>query len=499
MLFNSLQFCFFFPIVTLIYFLLPHRFRWAWLLAASCWFYMAFIPVYILILCFTIVVDYFSAILIEQSRGPRRKQFLVASLGANVGVLVFFKYINFLNGNLSGLAHWLHWNYPIGALRILLPIGLSFHTFQSMAYTIEVYRGRQKAERHFGQVALYVLFYPQLVAGPIERPHHMLPQLHERHSFDGDRAADGLRIMLWGCFKKMVIADRLAHLVNPVFNHPADYPGPLLLLATIAFAYQIYCDFSGYSDIAIGAAKVMGFRLMMNFDRPYSARSVSEFWRRWHISLSTWFRDYLYIPLGGNRVPRARWFLNLLITFLVSGMWHGANWTFAVWGGLHGLYLIGSIWTKPLRDRLVGWTHLDRAPWLHAFFQRSVTFVLISFAWIFFRANTVSEATFIVTRLFNGFHGSTMAMLSEQIYTTLGANMQLKILLPHLTGFGILGITAAQIVLLEVVQFLQGNGTIERVIAHRPLPLRWAAYYAMLFNILLFGVFEQSAFIYFQF
>jgi alginate O-acetyltransferase complex protein AlgI len=287
MLFNSLQFYFFFPIVTLTYFLIPHRFRWAWLLLSSCYFYMVFIPAYILILCFTIIVDYISGLLIEKTEGKRRKFFLLVSLVANVGALFFFKYINSLSAHLGALASWLHWNYPIQVLNIILPIGLSFHTFQSMAYTIEVYRGNQKAERHFGILALYVLFYPQLVAGPIERPQNMLHQFHEEHSFDYARVTSGLRLMLWGFFKKMVIADRLAYLANPVFNHPRDYPGPMLLLATLAFTYQIYCDFSGYTDIAIGAARVMGFTFMKNFDCPYCARSMSEFWRRWHISLST--------------------------------------------------------------------------------------------------------------------------------------------------------------------------------------------------------------------
>jgi alginate O-acetyltransferase complex protein AlgI len=499
MLFNSLQFYLFFPIVTLVFFLLPYRFRWAWLLLASCYFYMAFIPVYILILCFTIVVDYFSAILIENSQGARRKQFLVASLCANVGALVIFKYINFANNNLAALAGWLHWNYPIGVLHIILPIGLSFHTFQSMAYTIEVYRGNQKAERHPGVLALYVLFYPQLVAGPIERPQHLLHQFHEKQDFDPDRVASGLRLMLWGFFKKMVIADRLAHLANPVFNHPTDYPGPLLLLATIAFSYQIYCDFSGYSDIAIGAARVMGFKLMTNFNRPYFARSVGEFWRRWHISLSTWFRDYLYIPLGGNRVSRPRWYWNLFITFLVSGLWHGANWTYVIWGGLHGIYLIGSIWTQAWRTRLAEWIHLDRWPALRSTLQRAATFMLVGFAWIFFRANTFSDAVYIATHLFRGFGQTSLVMLSEQLAVTLGANLQLKILLPHLTGFQVLLIAVAEVLVLEMIEIMQGDGTVETLLGQRPAWMRWAVYYAAVLNILLLGVFEQSAFIYFQF
>ncbi len=499
MLFNSLQFYIFFPIVTVVFFLLPQRFRWAWLLLVSCYFYMVFIPAYILILCFTIIVDYISGLLIEKAEGKRRKYFLLVSLFANVGVLFFFKYFNSLNGHLTALASWLHWNYPIKALGVILPIGLSFHTFQSMAYTIEVYRGNQKAERHFGILALYVLFYPQLVAGPIERPQNMLHQFHEEHSFDYARVTSGLRLMLWGFFKKMVIADRLAYLANPVFNHPRDYPGPMLLLATLAFTYQIYCDFSGYTDIAIGAARVMGFTFMKNFDCPYCARSMSEFWHRWHISLSTWFRDYLYIPLGGSRVPRWRWYLNLFITFLVSGLWHGANWTFVIWGGLHGIYLIASIVTQNFRNRVTHWSALDQMPALHATVRIVITFSLASFAWIFFRAGTFSDANYIATHLFHDFGSTNLVMLSEQLFVTLGANLQLKILFPHLTGFHIVAIAVAEIVILEIIQIAQRRGTAQQTLLNQSGWTRWGLYYAMAFNILLLGVFEQSSFIYFQF
>ena len=268
MLFNSLHFFIFFPIVTTLYFAVPRRYQSYLLLVASCYFYMTFVPVYILILCFTITIDYFAGIWIENARGRNRKPFLTASIIANVGVLAFFKYFNFLNANLAELARFLHWNYSIQSLAILLPIGLSFHTFQSMAYTIEVYRGAQKAEKHFNILALYVLFYPQLVAGPIERPQNLLHQFYEKHEFDYQQVTDGLKLMLWGFFKKLVIADRLAHLVNPVYNHPTDYPGPILLLATVAFAYQIYCDFSGYSDIAIGAVPSNGIQVDEEFRQP---------------------------------------------------------------------------------------------------------------------------------------------------------------------------------------------------------------------------------------
>ncbi len=325
MLFNSIHFVFFFVIVTTLYFAIPHKFRWFLLLISSCYFYMAFVPVYILILGFTIVIDYFAGIWLEKTEGKRKKIFLVASLIANIGVLAIFKYYNFLNDNLSAILNSFGYQNNVPYLSILLPIGLSFHTFQAMSYTIEVYRGHQKAERNFGIYSLYVMFYPQLVAVPIERPQNLLHQFYEKHYFEYERVVEGLKLMLWGLFMKLVIADRLAIYVNAVYNNVDQHTGLTLALATAFFAFQIYCDFAGYSNIAIGAAKVMGFKLMTNFNRPYFSRSISEFWSRWHISLSTWFRDYLYTSLGGNRVTIPRWYFNLLFVFVISGLWHGAN------------------------------------------------------------------------------------------------------------------------------------------------------------------------------
>ena len=295
MLFNSLHFLVFFVVVTTTYFVIPHKYRWFLLLASSCYFYMAFVPIYILILGFTIVIDYFAGILIENTKGKKKRLFLIASLIANIGVLAVFKYYNFLNDNLNILLHGIGYQNPIPHLSILLPIGLSFHTFQAMSYTIEVYHGKQKAERHFGIYSLYVMFYPQLVAGPIERPQNLLHQFYEKHYFDYQRVTDGLKLMAWGLFKKVIIADRLATVVDNVYNNPLEHTGLSFIIATIFFSFQIFCDFSGYSDMAIGAAQVMGFKLMKNFDRPYHSKSIHEFWGRWHISLSTWFKDYLIL------------------------------------------------------------------------------------------------------------------------------------------------------------------------------------------------------------
>ena len=361
---------------------------------------MSFIPIYILILGFTIIIDYLAGIFLEKSTEKNKKLFLIASLVANIGVLCVFKYYNFLNDNLTELLRGIRLQNPIPALSILLPIGLSFHTFQAMSYTIEVYRGNQKAEKNFGIYALYVMFYPQLVAGPIERPQNLLHQFYEKHAFDYERVVNGLKLMLWGFFKKLVIADRLALYVGAVYNNPTHHTGLSFIVATIFFAFQIYCDFSGYSDIAIGAAKIMGFKLMTNFNRPYFAKNISEFWQRWHISLSTWFRDYLYIPLGGRRVSIPRWYFNLFFVFLVSGLWHGANWTFIIWGALNGFYLVFAIVSKGIRDRITHLVGLNRLPNINRALQIAITFMLVCFAWIFFRANSISDSFLIIKNIF---------------------------------------------------------------------------------------------------
>ena len=396
MLFNSLEFLIFFPIVTILYFVLPYRFRWALLLIASCYFYMVFKPVYILILGFTIVIDYYAGIYIEKTEGKKRKLYLTLSLIANIGVLAIFKYFNFLNLNFTWLLEGIDLKNPIPFLDILLPIGLSFHTFQAMSYTIEVYRGNQKAEHHFGIYALYVMFYPQLVAGPIERPQNVLPQFHIKHKYDFERMKSGLMMMAWGLFKKVVIADRLSMVVDYAYENPSEKTGLTLLIATFFYTFQIYCDFSGYSDVALGSAKVMGYDLMENFRTPYFSTSISEFWRRWHISLSTWFRDYLYIPLGGNRVSEGRRYFNQFFVFMISGLWHGAAWTFVLWGSLHGFYLIFAV----LRDKYLPKLSLPKNL-LGKSINLITTFILVMLAWVFFRADGLKDAFTILKKISN--------------------------------------------------------------------------------------------------
>ncbi|MFH1254473.1 MAG: MBOAT family O-acyltransferase [bacterium] len=495
MLFNSREFLFFFPIVTSLYFWLPHKYRWFMLLAASCIFYMSFIPIYILILFFTIAIDYIAGILIEGAAGNRRQLFLILSIISNVSILCFFKYFNFFNSNTTWLLSWLNVQNPIPELSIILPIGLSFHTFQAMSYTIEVYRGNQKAERHLGIYALYVMFYPQLVAGPIERPQNLLHQFHEEHNFDYLQVTNGLKLMAWGFFKKLVIADRLALFVNPVYTCPKDFQGVSFIFSTILFAFQIYCDFSGYSDIAIGTAQVMGFKLMQNFDRPYLSTSVSEFWRRWHISLTTWFTDYIYIPLGGNRVSRVRWLTNLMIVFLISGLWHGANWTFIIWGALNGFYLVFGAMTKNLRNQLALRIGLTKFPVLRKILQTIITFSLICFSWIFFRAKTVSDALYIIRNLFTGVF-DWLYFLFTHLSATASGKLE-ALVLSNMPADLVIAVLV--ILLLILIEWLQTTKNVTDLIRHKSWPKRWLVYYILIISIIVFGIYSNAKFIYFQF
>jgi len=491
MLFNSLEFGWFFLVVTLAYFALPHRWRYLLLLLASCWFYMAFVPAFLLILGFTIVVDYFAGILIEQSAGRRRKFYLLASLAANIGVLVVFKYYNFLNDSLTAVLGLWSWANALPTLTMVLPIGLSFHTFQAMSYTIEVYRGQQQAERHFGIYALYVMFYPQLVAGPIERPQNVLHQFREPHAFDWQRMVIGLKWMTWGLFKKVVIADRLAVLVDRVYDHSGGHNALALIAATVAFAIQIYCDFSGYSDMALGAAKVMGFQLMRNFDRPYFAQSISEFWRRWHISLSTWFRDYVYIPLGGSQLGRLAVCRNLMITFVISGVWHGARWTYVVWGALNGLLLIYELLTRNMREKFAEAIGLTRTPVLRQILRTMTTFSLIGVTWIFFRANSVRDGLRVARRIVMEWPNCLVRCCTEPLFRE-----ELQELLWNYD----MRVAVIAVAVLFIVEFSERRRPLFISLARRPVWARLAFYYALLVGILLFGVLESSKqFIYFQF
>lgn len=490
MLFNSLHFLVFFPVVVGLYFGLPLRWRGPWLLLTSYYFYMSWRADYALLLLATTLLDYYSGYQMSQlPTRPARRPWLYLSLASNLGTLFVFKYFNFFREAAGQLAAALHLPPVAGpAVGLLLPVGVSFYTFQSVGYIVDVYQGRLAAERQVGRFALFVAFFPQLVAGPIERGGHMLPQFRRPPAFDYPRAVSGLRLMAWGLFKKVVVADRLALLVNPVFNHPRLHPeGPLLVLATLAFTFQIYGDFSGYTDLARGAARVLGFEFNRNFRQPYLAASVPDFWRRWHISLSSWFRDYVYIPLGGSRVGPARAYFNLLAVFLLSGFWHGANWTFLVWGGLHGGYLVASTAGRPARAWLAQRTGLAARPRLRRGLGVGVTFGLVAYAWIFFRAATLADALFISRHLLSGWAGLTGRR---------GATLLLDFAQHYRPE---LAVAAFGVFLMLLVEYLGRHRSPQAWVAAQPPAVRWAGYVGLTLLILYLGVFNSTSFIYFQF
>ena len=454
MLFNSLSFMIFFPVVTLVYYLLPFRWRWCWLLAASCFFYMWFKPVYILILLVTILIDYTAGLMIHRYRlQPRkRKGWLVASIVSTLSVLFIFKY--------QGLFY---------ETNILLPIGLSFHTFQSLSYVIEVYRGNQRPERHFGFYSLYVMFYPQLVTGPIERPQNLLRQLRIPQPFQMQNLAQGVMLILFGLFAKMVVADNLAVYVDQIYAQPDQYGSAAIALGLFFYSFQIYCDFFGYSTIALGCAKAMGYDLMDNFRAPFLSASVGEFWHRWHISLSTWFRDYVYIPMGGSRVKVSRWMFNIMVVFLLSGLWHGADWTFVVWGGMHGLLLVVEGLPAKLRHRRpVATSSLPLR-----LLRTAAVFVVVTLLWTIFRA----EGFWQVKQLAKAFVHNT------------GLHS-----MPDIQWVPILFL-----VVFIIVDILLRNTRFDRWCIRQHPVVRWAVCFILAFSTVAFASVETFPFIYFQF
>lgn len=466
MLFNSFIFLIFFPLVCVLYFIIPHKYRWLFLLLASYYFYMNWNPVYAVLIFGSTFITYACSLLLEKYKDNRKRKriYLTISLIINFGILFLFKYFNFLNDSIFQILEVMNIRWDVPNLDILLPVGISFYTFQAVGYTIDVYRGDVKAEKHLGIYALFVSFFPQLVAGPIERSKNLLPQFRDIHNIDFNRISAGLKIMLWGYFMKLVVADRLSIYVDAVYNNVDNHNGLSFILATIFFSIQIYCDFAGYSLIAIGAAKIMGFDLMTNFNRPYFALSIKDFWKRWHISLSTWFKDYFYIPLGGNKVSSTRHKFNLFLTFFVSGIWHGANYTFVVWGGLHGVYQVFGI----LKDR-----YLPKFKTIKGI-EILITFILVAFAWIFFRANTISDAYIIISKIFS----TPGSLFIDQ--TTLGYSF---------IGIALLFLKDIKDEYNLNIKFSTSRFAIKR----------YSYYILMISIILLFGVFDSGQFIYFQF
>ncbi len=448
---------------------------------------MCWKPEYIFLILFSTIIDYYCGLKMEDSKNnAQKKLFLTLSLLTNLSVLFAFKYFNFFSDSIRFILNEFNIFYNIPHFNVLLPVGISFYTFQTLSYTIDVYKGQKKAEKHLGFFALYVSFFPQLVAGPIERSTRLLPQLKRKNKFDFLRFKNGLLLMLWGFFKKIVIADRLAVLVNTVYNNPVDYQGLILIIATVFFAFQIYCDFSAYSDIAIGASRIMGYDLMKNFNRPYFSKSIAEFWRRWHISLGSWFRDYLYFFLGGNKSGKYIWYKNIMLVFLISGLWHGANWTFVIWGFLHGFYMIFSMIFKDVKKYIFSILKINSEMRLVKFIQVIITFILVDFAWIFFRSNTLNDSIYIIKNLFV----LDMSVLYDKSLHNLGLDekdLYLSILL---------------ILFLIIVQIKQKNTNIIDYLNLKPIYVRWFIYLIGIFSIIIFGYYGQgneSQFIYFQF
>ena len=483
MKFNSILFLLFFPIVAGLFFILPHRWRWILLLVASYLFYLSWNPKYIIVLLAVTGISYLAGLWLNREGSPlARRLILIFSLAASLGILFFFKLANFILPSISGTME-LWGRMPQS---IVIPLGLSFYTLQTMSYIIDVYRGTVKAEKRAGIFSLFVAFFPQLPAGPIGRAKHLLPQYDREHTPDYEGIVTGLQRIVWGLFKKLVIADRLSPLVDTVYGNPTGYTGLALILATYAFAFQIYCDFSGYADIAVGVARVMGFQLTENFQQPYYAQSIADFWRRWHISLSTWLRDYIFYPMqralrrsqSSGQLPTL--ILPPMVTMLASGLWHGEGWTFLLWGALHGLYMVVAVlWGQAKKSIQYSLPLPSR---LSAGLRMFATFNLVSFAWIFFRANSVSDAIYIIGHLFENWQvpSSLVGLLPGGAYEWM--------------------IAILAILIMEAVHILQmKRGSLRQVVRFQPAWVRWSLYFGLVMIIFMFGTFASTEFIYSRF
>lgn len=476
MTFNSLAYLFFLPFVSLIYFLLGDKWRTWWLLVCSYGFYMYWRWEYGALMLFSTFVTFVAALGIQQSDTQHAKRWwLVLGLVTDLGLLLFFKYAYFLSVNIQQLGSFFGWAIPVFHHSFLLPVGISFYTFQSIGYTIDVYKQRIPAEPNFKNYALFISFFPQLVAGPIEAAAHLLPQLKRTHKFDWQRFISGGQLIVWGLFKKIVIADNIADYVNAVFNNLHQHSGFTLILAMYLFVYQVYCDFSGYSDIAVGSARILGVNLMLNFNRPFLSRSYAQLWQRWHISLTHWMRQYVYIPLGGNRTNRWQWYANILLVYFLVGLWHGAAWTFIGFGLLHGITIVLALITQPLRQQWVRAIGLHKYPQIDTAIDQFFTLSLFAFNCIIFRCTSLTDWWYIITHAFNT--------------TTKLSNMPL---VP-------LTLIAPMLLLFLWIQSFQPVGSYSPFEQLQKYAWRWAIYLVLVFAILLFGNQMSNTFFYFQF
>lgn len=509
MAFNSLVFLFFFGITTPLYFIIPSRFQRTFLILASLLFCSYLIPWHTLLLFFIILLNFFSGKLIEDLKESKSKVILYSIISIDVGILFIFKYFDFFNLGLSDFANLIGWNYSARTLNLILPLGISFYTFKNVCYNIEVHRQTIKAEGRFDVYFLYITIYPEMFAGPIDRPQNLLKQIVEWHTFEYVRVTNGLKLMAWGYFLKWVIADRLAPLVAKIYDHPRGNPIYGLSLATFYFAIQIYCDFAGYSNIAIGAGQVLGFDFCSNFKRPYFAKSISEFWSRWHISLTSWLRDYVFLPVAYKvlRILKNKTFMSVrpenwsyitatLTTMLIAGIWHGANWTFICWGMLIGIYLLFSFLTKNIRRKLWNFMRLDKSHLIQKIVRIGITFTLVSLAWVFFRANSLNDAIFIIQNLPASVYQFGKLLIDSMISFRLYAFVQCL-------SLGKNEMESYQIILFIsvffVIEVVERKVDIRDAISRRPLFIRWAIYIGLIVVILIYGRFETRQFIYQQF
>lgn len=500
MVFTSVYFLIFFILMAISYWWLPHRFRWIVLLVSSIFFYGTFVPRYIIVLLFSVFVNYSFGIGIDKtSKEKSRARLLIIGIIVNVLLLAGFKYFNsasvFFSSWFTGI---LNQNSTI--VKIIVPLGISFYTFSNISYLIEIKRRKVQAERHLGYFICFISFFPKLLQGPIERPQNFMPQLKEKHVLNYDMMTSGLRLMLWGYFKKLVIADRLAFTVNTVFTDPTNYHGPSFIIATIFYSLQIYADFSGFIDIARGAARILGFNLQSNFERPYTSKSIREFWSRWHISFSSWLRDYIFLPFAyylSRRMKKEKYFgiktdnilysISITLTFLICGIWHGVGWNFLIWGGLFALFLVVAQLTEKKKKRFYKKVGFQSTNWLYNWVQIFVTFILVSFTWIFFRANKPSDAYYIVTHLFTGM-------------TTIFQPENLKFIINNLgLGLSQIAIIIFSITLMGSVEYIYSNTKLRTRFLINYRWLRWTGYYVIILLTIIFGVYNQSPFIYFQF
>jgi len=500
MLFNSLLFVVFFTVVMITHWVLPHKLRWILLLLASLFFYGVFIPAYTLVLAFAVLFNfYFGKWIDETIEDTKRKRILVWGILINIFLLAGFKYFN-------PVSEFLYRQFQIIPpqdsifYKIVVPLGISFFTFSNISYLIEIKRRKVQAESHLGYFATYVTFFPKLIQGPIERPQHFMPQVHEKKVFDYDMATAGLRLMLWGFFKKLVIADRLALAVNPVYDNPHNYTGLAIVIATIFYSIQIYADFSGYIDIARGAGKLLGFDLLRNFNLPYAAKSIKDFWTRWHITLSQWLRDYIFLPLAfslsrnlkkdrylGMKTDTVIYSLAITVTFLVCGIWHGVGWTFFVWGALFALYLVVGHLTEKGKRRFYRNTGFLYHTRLFGSFQILVTFSLVTLTWLFFRASSITVALDLLKNIFRGWGQLTSLHALSGTFINPGFSIWEFLVVLCCVPF------------MFFTEYFISKDKYQEMFLRCPVVVRWGFYYFIILVIFAFGKFESQTFVYFQF